>query len=216
MIEYFASLGFFGWAEILAMITGFFYVFLEIKKSHYLWYFCMASSVFNIFVFWNNHYLAMLILQFYYIGNSFYGLAQFRKVKAEAIVQHGDRDEKDPYKIAIVPFNWKVGGTATALALLVFFILAPIMNRYAVAAGTSTFPGQPYFDTFIAVSSMLNTFFLSRSYICQWYLWILLDTFTIVIFFMSGMYWMSLLYVAYVAISAYGARFWHKHGVYVR
>ena len=195
------------------MIVGFFYVLLEIRKSHYLWYLCIAASILNIFVYWHNNYLIMCAIQFYYIGNAFYGLAQFRKVKAAAIEEYGTRDEGDPDKVAVARFNWKVGGVASAIALAAFFALAPLVKAYAEANGGVAFPSQPYFDALIGVGSMLGTFFLSRSYFCQWYFWLVIDTLSIVIFCISGMYYMAALNVAYVVMAVYGAHFWRKHGV---
>ena len=216
VFSYITSLGLFGWLEIAAAVFGFFYVYLEIRKSHYLWYFCLVSSVLNIFVYSNNHYLAMTILQFYYIVTAIYGLYQFRKIKYAAIAKYGYYLEEDgSHPIPIRKFNWKTGGITIALGIIVFFILAPIVKDNAFANGSPAFQLQPYCDTLIAVGSMVGTFFLSKSYICQWYIWIVLDSFSVWVFIMSGMYWMALLYVCYVFISISGVRNWKKKGVYL-
>ena len=72
-----------------------------------------------------------------------------------------------------------------------------------------------YWDAFIAVGSMVGTFFLGRSYMCQWYIWIFLDTITVGVFIYSHMYWMALMYVCYIVMSVFGIRHWRKYGVYV-
>ena len=215
MLEYISNLGFFGWMEVLAMIVGFVYVLLEVKKSHYLWYMCIVASIINIFVYWHNSYLMMLAIQFFYIGNAFYGLLQFRKVKRAAMEEYGSREEGDSDKVAIARFNWKVGGVASLIAVAAYFALVPLVKSYAFSHGAPAFLSLPYFDTFMGVGSMLGTFFLSRSYICQWYFWLLIDSLSVVIFAISGMYFMAALNVVYVVLAVYGARFWHKHGVYV-
>ena len=123
---------------------------------------------------------------------------------------------KDPgQKVAIRRFNWKTGGIAVALGIVAYFVLVPILKRYALSHGTSLFPSQPYWDAFIAVGSMIGTFFLSKSYMCQWFIWIALDLITVGVFIYSGMYWMSLMYVAYIVICFIGIRNWRINGVYV-
>ena len=67
----------------------------------------------------------------------------------------------------------------------------------------------------IAVGSMVGTFFLSKSYMCQWYIWIVLDLITVGVFLYSGMYWMSVMYVCYIIMSLIGIRNWRINGVYV-
>lgn len=201
--------------EFLAMGVGFVYVLLEVKKSHYLWYFCIASAVLNLVVFYHNSYLSMALLQFYYIGNSIYGIKQFLKMRDEAIAIYGPGPENRGKKLAISHFNWKVGIAAAVIAVVIFLVLAPIMKSYAEANGTAAFPSQPYWDAFIAVGSMLATFYLSKSYMCQWYLWLVINVISTVIFAMSGMYWMSLMYFSYIVISSFGLRNWIRNGVYI-
>lgn len=214
-MEALTSIDIFRVLEILAMAVGFIYVLLEVKKSHYLWYFCIASSILNLVVFQHNNYISMALLQFYYIGNSIYGIKQFLKMRDEAIAIYGAGPENRGKKLAISRFNWKTGIIAAVIAVVVFLILVPIMKAYAVANGTADFPSQPYWDAFIAVASMLATFYLSKSYMCQWYLWLVINVISVVIFAMSGMYWMSLMYFSYIVISAFGLRNWIKNGVYI-
>ena len=93
--------------------------------------------------------------------------------------------------------------------------MAHILRVYAETHGTALFPGQPYWDAFIAVGSMVGTFFLSKSYMCQWYVWIVLNVITVGVFLYSGMYWISLMYVVYIVLALFGIRNWRRNGVYV-
>ena len=117
--------------------------------------------------------------------------------------------------MAIRRFDWKTGAVTLAIAVAAFFVLAPMLKVYATTHGTLLFPSQPYWDAFIAVGSMVGTFFLSKSYMCQWYIWIVLDLITVGVFLYSGMYWMSVMYVCYIIMSLIGIRNWRINGVYV-
>lgn len=214
LIDYFAGLDVYGWLEILAMVVGIYYVFLEIRKTRLLWYVCIITSILNIFVYWHNNYLSMTLIQFYYIATAIYGIYSFSKIKDEAIAIYGEEDNPSGQKVAIRRFNWKVGGITLALGVVAFFLLVPILKNYASSHG-ALFPSQPYWDAFIAVGSMIGTFFLSKSYMCQWFIWIGLDLITVGVFVYSGMYWMALMYVAYIVMSLFGIRNWRRNGVYV-
>ncbi len=215
VLAYFAGLDIWGWLEIVAMAIGFYYVYLEIHKTRLLWYVCIATSILNIFVYWHYNYVSMTLLQFYYIATAVYGLYAFSKIRREAVTLNGEETAPAVHKILIRRFNWKVGGITLAIAVAAFFILAPLLKSYAEAHGTALFPSQPYWDAFITVGSMVGTFFLSKSYMCQWFIWIGLDILTVGVFIRSGMYWMAALYLAYIIISCFGIRNWRRNGVYV-
>ena len=68
-------------------------------------------------------------------------------------------------------------------------------------------------DASIAAISAVATWWLVRSYLEQWWLWIASNLLSIVLCAMFGMWWMMLLYVAYVVSSVIGLRYWKKHGV---
>ena len=215
VLDYFASLDLFGWLEIIAMFVGIYYVFLEIRKTRLLWYVCILTSILNIFVYWHNNYLSMTLIQVYYIVMAFYGIHAFKEIKEEAIEEYGAERNPTGQKVAIRRFDWKTGAVTLAIAVAAFFVLAPMLKVYATTHGTLLFPSQPYWDAFIAVGSMVGTFFLSKSYMCQWYIWIVLDLITVGVFLYSGMYWMSVMYVCYIIMSLIGIRNWRINGVYV-
>jgi nicotinamide mononucleotide transporter len=68
-------------------------------------------------------------------------------------------------------------------------------------------------DSLATTMSVVATWWLVRSYLQQWWLWILADTLSAVLCALYGMWWMTLLYVAYAAAAVIGLRHWTKHGV---
>ena len=215
VLDYFAGLDLYGWLEIFAMVAGIYYVFLEIRKTRLLWYVCILTSVLNIFVYWHNNYVSMTAIQFYYIIMAFYGIHAFREIKEEAIEEYGAERNPTGQKVAIRRFSWKTGAVALGIALPVYFVLAHIIRAYAATHGGLLFPSQPWWDAFIAVGSMVGTFFLSKSYMCQWYVWIVLNVISVGVFIYSGMYWIAGMYVVYIILAVIGLRNWKINGVYV-
>jgi nicotinamide mononucleotide transporter len=212
---YFVGLDVWGWLEIFAMVAGIYYVYLEIGKSPMLWYVCILTSVLNIFVYWHNNFLSMAVIQVYYIVMAFYGLHAFKELGEDAVADKVDESQKNKDQVLIRRFEWKTAGVALAIAAVAYFIVAHILLVYAETHGTALFPSQPYWDAFIAVGSMIGTFFLSKSYMCQWYVWIVLNVITVGVFIYSGMYWIALMYVVYIILALFGIRNWRKNGVYV-
>ena len=73
-----------------------------------------------------------------------------------------------------------------------------------------------YLDASVAVLSAVATWWLVKSYLAQWWLWIVADTMSILLCAMQGMWWMAALYVAYVAGAVVGLMYWKKHGVLIQ
>ena len=215
ILDYFAGLDIWGWLEILAMVVGIYYVFLEIRKTKLLWYICILTSVLNIFVYWHNSFLSMTVIQVYYIVMAFYGLHAFKEIKEEADAESAGGQKPAEDQVLIRRFDWKTGAVVLVIAVAAYFAVAHMLKVYAETHGTALFPSQPYWDAFIAVGSMVGTFFLSKSYMCQWYVWIGLDLLTVGVFLYSGMYWMAVMYVVYIILCFFGIRNWRRNGVYV-
>lgn len=215
MLDYFASLDVFGWLEIAAMIVGFIYVYYETIKSRKMWYWWIFSAVLNVFVYWHSHYLSMMLIQFYYIVSAVYGIRQWSKVLGDSLDQHGPDRRPDVMKIGVKRFDRRKGLISSLIAVAVFIVLAPLFNRFALESGNVIFDGQPYFDTALAVLSMLATYWLSQSFKEQWYIWLVVNVASIPVFVAGGIYWMALLYAGYLAMCFVGLYQWNKYGVLV-
>ena len=67
-------------------------------------------------------------------------------------------------------------------------------------------------DASVAVLSAVATWWLVKSYIQQWWLWIVADTLSTILCITQGMWWMALLYAAYTASAFIGYSHWKKKG----
>lgn len=72
-----------------------------------------------------------------------------------------------------------------------------------------------YLDSTVTVLSAVATWWLVRSYIEQWWLWILADTLSTILCLTQGLWWMAALYAAYALSAFIGLRYWRKHGRYI-
>lgn len=72
-----------------------------------------------------------------------------------------------------------------------------------------------WLDSSVAVLSALATWWLGRSYLEQWYVWIAADCVSVILCISQGLWWMVVMYVFYTVAAAYGLVYWKRHGKYV-
>ena len=75
--------------------------------------------------------------------------------------------------------------------------------------------GVSELDATATALSVIATWWLTRSYIQQWMLWVVANTLTTALCIVNGQYWMAVLYLAYIASAVYGYFHWKKKGVEV-
>lgn len=201
------------WIEMVGMVIGYIYVLLQVKKTRKMWYFWLASSVLNIVVYYHSGFYSMMALQFYYIVAAVYGMAQWNKTVDEAKEKYGSR--KTGKEVLVRKFEWKKGLVSTLIAVVAYALLVPVFKHFSDASGTAVFASQPYWDTLVAVFSMLATYWLSQSYIEQWIIWLFINAISIVIYFMGGIYFYAVLYIAYFIMAIVGIINWKKNAYYV-
>lgn len=219
MNEFSASLNWWGILEFAAMVTGLIYVILEIKKTRRMWRWMIISSVCNGFVFAHKGFVSMTLIQFYYIVTAIYGIITWTKVVKTAQSQYGPVHHKE---VAIVPFNPRRALFTSGLAVVVFFVLSALAARVYVPA-IGDIPGKPYWDSAVAVLSMLATYWLSQSWYAQWYVWVAVNIAAIVMFLYPvfdghpevALPLMGVLYALYMISTVVGMINWKRHGVII-
>ena len=208
--------------ELLAIIFGFIYVLLEVKKTRKMWYVMIVSSLFNLVVFFHQHFWAMAALQVYYIVTAIYGILQWTDVIEAAIEQYGEVDRKHRKEIAVVRMDRRKAIVSSALAVIAAVVFVEVTaGRYSYMPGDV--PGKPWWDAVVAALSMLATYWLSQSYYEQWYVWVVVNVSGIVMFLYpvftgypeNALPGMGILYVAYLVISIVGLVNWKRNRVLI-
>jgi len=68
----------------------------------------------------------------------------------------------------------------------------------------------PYVDAFTTSLSVIAMWMLSRKYIEQWWVWLVVDAVSSGLYIYKGVYGRSLLYAVYTAMAIYGYYTWRK------
>jgi nicotinamide mononucleotide transporter len=193
------------WMQIFTLVTGVIYIILEIRQKNFMWVVGIATSIAAMWVFFRQGLYASFGLNTYYLITSFIGLWQWRRDRIR-LVSSGPAEQADDVihlnrltpAVIILSAVVAVAGTVS-LAWLMELVENPMS----------------YLDATVTVMSAIATWWLVKSYIQQWWLWIAADLLSTILCATQGMWWMTALYAAYTLSAIIGYNHWKRKGQYV-
>ena len=192
--------------EVFTLISGIIYMVLEIRQKNFMWVVGIFTSLAAMLVFFRQGLYASFGLNTYYLITAFIGLWQWgkdkKKLSAESVGPEGD----DVIHLNRLPLKTVVASALVAAAGT--FALAWVMELLENP--------MSYLDASVAVLSAVATWWLVRSYIQHWWLWIVADSMSTILFMMLGAWWMAALYAAYTVSAVIGYIHWTRNGIYVK
>lgn len=213
--------------EMAATLFGLVYVVFEVLQKSFMWYLWVLTSITFGIVYYYSSVYAYMGLQIYYIVMGIYGIYSWRRAKAEAkraaaanspsgkssissaASCNGSTAEADSIGSKDILVVRRMSRTTAlcscALSIIVFFLLAYVLER--------TEDPNPWLDSFCSVISMLATFWLSRQYLHNWYLWIVCNIASTILSISIGQYYAALLYFVMIGMAIWGLLHWKKNGV---
>lgn len=192
--------------EIFTLVTGVIYIILEIRQKNLMWLVGVLTSVAAMWVFFRQGLYASFALNTYYLVTSFIGLWQWSRDKKK-LVSEGDR-------IHLNRLTAKTVAVSAVVMVLGTFGLVELM-QWLNSAGILQENPMSYLDSAATILSAIATWWLVRSYIQQWWLWIVADLMSTILCASQGMWWMTALYAAYTLSAVYGWVHWHRNGKYI-
>ncbi len=216
--------------EIFGAITGIIYVFLEIRQSIWLWPVGIVTSAVYILVFFTSKFYADMSLQGYYLVIS--GMGWYWWVKGagrraggtglraqdagrndvgeeesgrKGDFETGDRKPETEEKTGLFVRRLK-RKTGLILAAVFVFLYTGI---WLVLTKLTDSP-VPEWDSFITSLSIIATWMLARKKYEHWYLWIIVNFVSAVLFAIRGLYPTVVLYLVYGIMSFVGLTAWKK------
>lgn len=183
--------------EVFGALTGIIYVLLEIRQNIWLWPLGILTSAVYIWVFFTSKFYADMSLQVYYLFISVLGWYWWVKGK----MKDGGAEEGEELRVSRLKRN-------TGIKLvLVFIALYGIM--WLVLSRLTDSP-VPEWDSFITSLSVVATWMLARKIFEHWYLWVIVNSVSVVIFLIRGLYPTMALYAVYAVMSFAGMLEWRK------
>ena len=188
--------------EIFTLVTGIIYMILEIRHHRFMWVVGVLTSAAAMWVFFRQGLYASFGLNTYYLITAFIGLWHWtRDSRRLAVEENQAQDEV----IVLNRLSLKTVLLSLAFSIVGIFALAWVMELVENP--------MSYLDSAVTVLSIVATWWLVKSYIEQWWLWILADTLSTILCLTQGMWWMAVLYAAYTVSAFIGLRYWRRHGV---
>lgn len=191
--------------EIFTFITGVLYIILEIRQKNLMWAVGILTSLAAMWVFFHQGLYASFGLNTYYLITAFIGLWQWGRDRRRLSDEPSQSDGGDV--IHLNRLTWKVVAVSASVTVAGTFALAWLMEMFENP--------MSYLDAAVAVLSAVATWWLVKSYLEQWWLWIVANLMLTVLCAMQGMWWMTALYSGYTLSSVYGYFHWKKNGIYL-
>jgi nicotinamide mononucleotide transporter len=212
--------------ELFGAITGIVYVILEIRQITWLWPVGIITSAVYVWVFFTGKLYADMSLQVYYVLISALGWywwarggRERREESEEKRAESGEQGSEggdSPFEGGRgdvkdhITKGLSVTHVRPKLAIKLAVILIFLYIGIYLALSKLTDSPVPGWDAFITSMSIIGTWMLARKIYEHWYLWIMVNSVSVILCLMRGLYPTVALYAVYLLMSFIGLYQWKK------
>ncbi len=202
------------WIEAIGTLAGLLCIWLASREKIINYFFGLINvSLFAVIFFQIQLYASLLLQLFFFVANVYGWYAWSRQTV------NNERALKIRWLSRRQALVWGAA-CAIAIALMTRYIDAVfgVLTRSAVqlmqAAGAEVTMPQlqpdafPFWDACMMVLSMAAMILMTRKYVENWLLWVVINVISVMIFARQGVYAMSLEYAILTLIALNGSRLW--------
>ena len=172
--------------ELIAVITGFIGVWLGTTGKKVTWPWWAVSSLFYAWLFFEWNLYSSAALQFVFIAAAIWGWLGWAPTGAKP------RTASTKQRLITV-----------LVSVAIWVVLAPALASIGAAA---TWP-----DSFGLIFSVVAQVIMVKEYTETWFLWFVVDAMYTVLYATQGLWFTSVLYLAFTAIAVRGWLHWDKN-----
>lgn len=176
--------------EAAGFVTGGLTVWLLVRQNIWNWPIGIANNLIFGVLFYNQRLYADMTLQLFFLLLSIYGWISWLRGKTG---EGGLRVMRTPFQTAIVCAG--IGIVATWAATL-----------YLTRINDSA----PFLDALTTVMSLIAQYLMTRKYLENWTIWIVVDIISIGLYSSKHLYLTSVLFAIYIAMCTVGAIEWRR------
>lgn len=182
--------------EILGVIIGFIYLWLEYKASIYLWLTSIIMPAIYLFVYFDAGLYADVAINIYYLIIGVYGWLSWRYGVSR-------RNGTEKYEL-------KISHTSRRqwLQLLIAYIVIHFAISFSLINFTDT--DVPWFNGLTSALSIIGMWMLAKKLIEQWLAWFVVDILSAILYFYKGLEPTAFLYSVYAIVAILGYKKWNK------
>lgn len=204
------------WIEAIGTLAGLLCIWLASLEKNINYLFGLINVTLFAVIFFQIQLYASLLLQLFFFVANVYGWYAWSRT---------DTHHEAGLQIRWLPWRkvlaWALSA-GTAIALLTCYIdsvfgflahIAVILFQkmgIAITQPTLAPDAWPFWDAAMTVLSIVAMVLMTRKYVENWLLWVVVNLISIVIFAVQGVYAMSLEYVLLTFIALNGSRMWIK------
>lgn len=178
-------------AEMVAAVAGFMNIYLIARNNIWNYFFGILNVTLFAVVFFHAKLYADMGLQIAFLVLQFYGIYLWLHVGCKKIVR--------PISTA----SYNVLFIALFSSLFLFSFVAFILHHYTDSTTV-------YADAFITALSLVAQWMMSNKWLEHWYLWIVVNLVSIILYLIKGLYFATGLYVVLLYICSLGYLVWKK------
>lgn len=179
------------WLDITTTILGLAYILFEYKASVWMWVVGFLMQSLGIVLYYQKGLYADCGMEFYYLSMTVYGYWRWIRgtaSKQSLPIRHFPRRLVLPW-LAVIAVVWGV----------IYWLLVSFTNS-----------NVPLADSFTTALSIIGIWALAHKYLEQWFIWIVVDIVTCVLYFYKDIPFKASLYGLYVVIAIMGWFKWQK------
>lgn len=182
------------WIEIIGSILGIIYLYYEYRASFKMWAVGIAMSLFYTYVYVDAKFYSFALINIYFILAGIYGWIKWFKRKD--IKQNNDEiDLRHCPTRLYLPIS---------VAIISIFCILVFILKYLSDSSVT------YGDSFITTFSIVAMWMLAQRYVEQWILLIVLNIFSVFIYFQQHLYPTTIMYIIFSVVSCFGYIRWKK------
>ena len=177
--------------ELVAVVFAIAYLLLAIRQNIWCWLCAGVSTAIYIWLFIGARLYMESALNSFYFAMAIYGW----------IVWTSGRH--DGHERPVVRWPWRTHAVAIAVIVAASALNGFLLTRYTDAA-------FPYVDSLTTWSAIWATFLVARKVLENWWYWLVIDSASVLIYWVRDLQLTSLLFVAYVVMIPFGLVSWTK------
>lgn len=181
--------------EYIGVAIGFAYLILEYKASFWLWPVGILMSLFYIVIFYQSKFYADAGIYAYYLGANIYGLIEWRRNSQKTAEETIEMPITHTPKNKIFPL--------TLIGIAIWAALWLLLSHL-------TDSPVPMGDSFTTALSVVAMYLLAKKHIEHWWLWVLVNLVSTVLYAWKGLYPMAGFFAFYTIIAAMGYFNWRR------
>lgn len=186
------------YTEFFGTVFGLIAVWLATRQKIISWPLGMISvAFFFLLLFQVQLYSGMFLQAFFFFSNIYGWIIWSKQLTAD----------ESP---TVLSTKWRWYTAIIVLVATAFVGLGMQQLPHLFPTIFSKPASQLYYDAFIAIASIAGQVMLTRRISDNWYVWLIVNTVSVVVFFRQGLYLLSIEYVVFLLLALKGIFEWRK------